>query len=195
MNSTGSDDRNTPVKDWGDLASEAQSQRYLMIVTQLLRHRMNIGSALRICDVGAGEGTLLKYLPESLVAHYTAVDGRYQDLAKIERGSTVTTICANIETWLPDGRWDAIVLNEVLYYLPNPIEVFERLSRCADRNGILITSIYKNPKWRTPNMRVQKALEQRLKEGFAVLESFEWTNRLCEGKNYFVTVARPYKPA
>jgi 2-polyprenyl-3-methyl-5-hydroxy-6-metoxy-1,4-benzoquinol methylase len=51
-------------------------------------------------------------------------------------------IPASIDEGVPDGRYDAIVFNEVLYYLPQPLVTVERYARFLTDGGSMFVSMW-----------------------------------------------------
>jgi trans-aconitate 2-methyltransferase len=58
---------------------------------------------------------------------------------------------ADADTFQPDQPPDAVVFNEVLYYLPRPLKTVERYARLLAPGGVLIVSLYEQS-WATRRM-------------------------------------------
>ena len=48
---------------------------------------------------------------------------------------------ADADAYVPPHPLDAVVLNEVLYYLPRPVRTVERLARHLAPGGVLVVSV------------------------------------------------------
>ena len=120
-----------------------------------------------ILDVGCGEGVLVDFLRaagggEGL--RYTGLDlsERAIETARRKRGDDGTRFeVADAETWTPEpappGRedraagsdpegFDAIVLNECLYYFHEPLETLRRYLNALVPGGVVVVSMYEAPR-------------------------------------------------
>lgn len=133
--------------EWEFLDSADQSPRHIMI-SGLVSN--GIAGSADLLDVGCGHATLLSYLSRNV--NYVGVDmSETVTTANREKyGERATFIAADLFSYAPEGKkFDAIVLNEVLYYVPLSC-AFRALRHCANllRNdeSRLIISMNKNPK-------------------------------------------------
>jgi len=135
---------------------------YMRGLTELARYSVIAGyiSYLRsggsILDLGCGEGILRERLDPASYSRYVGVDIAQTaiDAARARSSAAAASfICCDITTFEPDAGFDVIVLNEVLYYVQDPIAVLRRYQRCLQPDGILILSSYAHPhseqNWRT----------------------------------------------
>jgi SAM-dependent methyltransferase len=178
--------------EWNRLMGADQYPRYGFLSVLIVEQFQQIGRALRILDVGAGEGLILNHLPKKVVDSYTAFDISEAALAKIPKQPGNRTICGNLRSWVPkpEAMWDVILFNEVLYYLDDPVASFERLSRNLAPKGVLMTSHYLKPGWRSRNKLTEKLIERRLSSDYSVLRKELLSNRLT-GKAWSIIVASP----
>ena len=58
------------------------------------------------------------------------------------RDDRTSFICSDAATFAPAERFDAIVFNEILYYLHAPLDVFARYSDALNERGIIVVSTY-----------------------------------------------------
>ncbi len=128
--------------DWQGLGDSIQSRRYREVVRLLSQHATN-GSLL---DVGCGEAILSKYLPVDWLGSYTGVE-RSEVAA---RNSTFERACDKIivsplEDFETTTKFDAIIFNEVLYYLRDPLGALARFQRHLRRNAVFVISIFLKP--------------------------------------------------
>jgi Trans-aconitate methyltransferase len=121
------------------------------LLAGLLREHLYRGSVL---DVGCDTGRLKQLIGE---LDYTGIDARPE---AIEVGKALFPssrfICARAEEWNPDQMFDAIVFNESLYYLNNFSAALDKFYACLQIGGLLAISIYKHPRWFSPNHQALK---------------------------------------
>ena len=94
-----------------------------------------------VLDIGCSQGILQEGLR---YRRYLGVDNCQQSilLARAKYDSRTQFVCADGSTFVADAPPDAVVMNEVVYYLPDPMRaVLHHASRLAP-NGVLIISIY-----------------------------------------------------
>jgi len=91
--------------------------------------------------VGCGDGLLRGYIS----GVYTGIDGEQEaiTLAKDTWGDGF--ICADAVTWAANQRFDAVVLNEVLYYIEDQPAFLAKYFAMVAPNGIMVVSIYDKP--------------------------------------------------
>jgi 2-polyprenyl-3-methyl-5-hydroxy-6-metoxy-1,4-benzoquinol methylase len=111
-----------------------------------------------VLDVGCSQGILQEGLR---YRRYLGVDNCEQSimLARPKCDLRTQFVCADGSTFIADAPPDAVVLNEVVYYLPDPLGAVRHYgSRLAPR-GVLIVSIYART-W--SSRRLLRAMAARL---------------------------------
>jgi len=94
-----------------------------------------------VLDLGCSQGIL----PEGLTyRRYLGVDNYPEAIARAQAKTDPRTqfVCADATTFVPDEPPDAIVLNEVVYYLADPVATVLRHTGQLSGGGVLIISIY-----------------------------------------------------
>jgi 2-polyprenyl-3-methyl-5-hydroxy-6-metoxy-1,4-benzoquinol methylase len=111
-----------------------------------------------VLDIGCSQGILQEGLR---YRRYLGVDSCEQSimLAETKCDSRTQFVCADGSTFVADAPPNAVVMNEVVYYLPDPIRaVLHHASRLA-ADGVLIVSIYART-W--SSRRLLRAMAARL---------------------------------
>ena len=122
----------------------------------------------RVLDVGCGEGTLLKRMNCS---QYIGLDLSQIaiDRARGIKHDAASFHLTTAEDYQPQGQFDVIVFNESLYYMPKPIEIFERYRKSLAPNGIIIVCMFQT--------YLAKKIWQRIaKTGIAELTQLKMIN-------------------
>jgi predicted TPR repeat methyltransferase len=146
---------------WSRLHSSHEFAHYTLVASYLQRH----GRPFRLLDVGCGEGVILKFLNRSLVESYTGVDIAQAALDKIPlKRSQDRMICSQLETYSPEGRWDVILFNEVLYYTADPVAQFRKFSGSLNANGFYVISMFKKRNPFAWNNRCIRRIQRHLHE-------------------------------
>lgn len=119
----------------------------------------------RVVEAYAADGTVLDLgcsqaiLREGLrCRRYVGVDANATALARSRVAGLPGTelVRGDVATFVPDEAPDAVVLNEVLYYLPHPVDVAERYARLTAPGGVLVVCCYART-WPTRRLLVRLA--------------------------------------
>jgi trans-aconitate methyltransferase len=97
-----------------------------------------------VVDLGCGIGLLREHLPTDSIAQYIGIDWSSEAIAQAreQRYEQSDFVAASIDEWEPDNHYDAIVFNEVLYYLPQPVETVARYAHCLADGGSIFVSMW-----------------------------------------------------
>ena len=131
---------------WAGLARIDELARYSTIAGYLHQLRPN-GSVL---DVGGGEGVLWERFRPLGYSRYVSIDLASAANERLQGANDDRTqfITADASEYVPTEKFDAIVFNEVLYYLKPPLtDLFDRYAQSLSERGIFIVSTYL-PSWR-----------------------------------------------
>ena len=127
----------------------------------------------RLLDVGCGTGLLRTRLPETAVGDYVGVD---LSPAAVEAAGHRPLPGARFlegDVFSVDvGRFDVVVLNEMLYYVEDLEPFFGRLAELLEPSGLLLISM-----WRHPGDR---SLWQEVDRRFPLVDRVEARNRANE---------------
>lgn len=129
----------------------------------------------KLLDLGCGEGLLWPYLDQSRVTGYVGVDVAASAVAQAAAliapsGVDSRCLCNSIEHFLPEttDRFDAILFNEVLFFVEDPAMQVARYRPWLADGGVIIVSQYRSPK---PEGGARKLTADL----FAALEAPPWT--------------------
>jgi 2-polyprenyl-3-methyl-5-hydroxy-6-metoxy-1,4-benzoquinol methylase len=94
-----------------------------------------------VLDVGCSQGILQEGLS---YGRYVGVDNCERSIVLAEPKSDPRTqfVCADGSQFVADQPPDAVVMNEVIYYLPDPIGAVMHHARQLATGGVVIISIY-----------------------------------------------------
>lgn len=93
-----------------------------------------------VVEFGAGEGRNLIHLAETRGCHGTAVDFAPSALQQAEaladkHGITLEMVQADLRTWQPDRRWDAVLVTFVQLLTPEQPGLFQLMRRAVRPGG------------------------------------------------------------
>jgi 2-polyprenyl-3-methyl-5-hydroxy-6-metoxy-1,4-benzoquinol methylase len=126
---------------WDKLRDQAELGRYAMIAGYCAHLRVR-----SVLDVGCGEGVLAESMSSAALEDYVGVDFSPVAIATAEAKGIANArfIVGEAQTYTPDRRFDAIVFNEVLYYLDDPGRAVSRLTEWLEPDGCIVVSIFRN---------------------------------------------------
>jgi 2-polyprenyl-3-methyl-5-hydroxy-6-metoxy-1,4-benzoquinol methylase len=122
---------------WQRLRHDAEQNRYQAVQSVVERYAAD-GF---VVDIGCSQGILQEGLR---YRRYLGVDSFADSirLASAKTDDRTEFVCADAMTFIPDTPADAIVMNEVLYYLPNPLAAVRHHARSLSTEGVIIVSVY-----------------------------------------------------
>jgi SAM-dependent methyltransferase len=100
----------------------------------------------KVLDIGCGHGRLLQLLAGIDFSDYLGVDWSEQAIQRARSRAIPNTRfeVADMDHWGTTERFDAIILDECLYYSANdPRETFERVLGWLAEDGIVIVSMFR----------------------------------------------------
>lgn len=166
---------------WTDAYGSGQLE-YYGTLDELARYSLLVGyvgffypagpdrTAPRVLDVGCGTGLLRARLDGTGVGDYVGVDLSATAVASAERrGLPRSRFVVGDAAALDLGRFDVVVLNEMLYYVEDLDGFFDRLGDLLEPSGLLLVSM-----WRHPGDR---SLWRVVDERFPLVDRVEARNR------------------
>lgn len=129
---------------WDFLHRLDELGRYSLIAGAI--HRLAPGGA--VLDVGCGEGLLWDHLAPRAPRRYHGLDLSAAAVAGAARriAPPARFVVADAERFTPAVAYDAVVLNECLYYFRDPLATAERYLRAVAPGGALVASMFVTPR-------------------------------------------------
>ncbi|WP_297511487.1 methyltransferase domain-containing protein [Flavobacterium sp.] len=127
------------IGKWNAMGKE--TERYETIVDFIKKTGI---AQPRILDLGCGYGALLDYLTPDSYSDYLGVDLSHTAIlkAKAKKYPKANFKVADLHAFTPNGMYDVILFNEVLYYLDNRNALVAHFVQFANPNATLIVSLY-----------------------------------------------------
>lgn len=130
---------------WDYLKFKGERPHYSAVAECIHQHHHN-GS---IVDLGCGFGELWKYLYEDEKKKYTGIDYSAEAIKMAKQLQENCFYLCDINDYIPSEKLEIIVINEVLYYIPRPLEMLNKVFHWLTRNGVVILSLYIGPNKQT----------------------------------------------
>jgi len=139
-----------------------------------------------ILEIGCGEGLLQQRLQTQNYGRYVGLD--ISDLAitnaRQAGDEKCTYLVADMDTYEPQGQYDMIIFNEVIYYSKHPLKTLLRLAGYLKPEGLLIVTINDH--------KHSEALWNSIREGFQLVdETTTITSKGC----CVTKVLAPFQPS
>lgn len=122
---------------------------WLRNLDELAHHSILAGYFMRLkphgslLDMGCGEGILQESIPETMYSKYVGVDfSEPIKLAAHKCTERTQFVVGDMNTYVPNEQFDAIVFNESIYYLNNPLKGLQRYAEYLKPDGIFLISIF-----------------------------------------------------
>jgi SAM-dependent methyltransferase len=122
---------------WGRLRNPSELGRY-SVIHGFVQEFARDGSVL---DVGCSEGLLQERIA---YGQYLGIDVFPQAIARagLKANERTRFMHADAASFAPDELFDAIIWNECLYYLRDPIGVIQRYRQYLRPRGVMIVSMF-----------------------------------------------------
>jgi 2-polyprenyl-3-methyl-5-hydroxy-6-metoxy-1,4-benzoquinol methylase len=158
------------VNQWDAQYAAGDYEERLDSISHVAHHAVILGYLTyaakepMVLDVGCGHGRLLQLLAGLGFAEYVGVDWSSQAVQRAQSLSVPHTLfeVADMDHWDTTERFDAVVLNECLYYSVDPREMFERAIGWLAEDGVVIVSMFRGLGARYIWSRVQCAAVEQL---------------------------------
>ena len=122
---------------WQRLRDDQESARYVEVRRVVEKYAAD-GDVL---DLGCSQGILQEGLR---YGRYVGVDSSAKsiELARVKADERTRFITGDVSSYRPDQAPDATVLNEVIYYLSDPLQTVQRQARFLAPGGVVVISLF-----------------------------------------------------
>ena len=166
---------------------------YLSDITEYARYSVVYGYIRKfigiegILDMGCGTGILFDMLLDSEKQGYTGIDLSQEAIKVASAKSSLNQFhCGDINHYVPAKKYDVIVFNESLHYVPNTPQKLLDYSNYLTPHGVIISSLYshKNKEDLAYMMIENKVTEMDQCKDFEVMDKVSVFNHHAELKWY-----------
>jgi len=125
---------------WDYLHEPRQAERYKVLVDFIGRY---LQGSRTILEIGCGEGILQQRIPPHSYSRYLGVDISHVAIRRASRFKDPVTDfrTGDMETYLPRGKYDMIIFNEVLNYSTDPLRTVRHYLPYLEAHGHLLFSL------------------------------------------------------
>ncbi len=172
---------------WDFLHRLREAPRYGIVLSYLMQAQG--GKPASLLDIGCGDGALIPYLAGLPLTRYVGVDISAEALAKFQglpAGGNL--VCADLAGFQPDGQFDAILFNEVLFFTDDPAAELRRYRRALAPGGVMVVSMYEKASGGAARCLAQVA-EELSSPGWTLMDSCRLTT-LGKGTNWRLFLAQ-----
>lgn len=100
-----------------------------------------------LLDVGCGDGVFRRHLHPDAFSSYVGIDFPEAIVRSRKYVDARTSFAAaDMRTYQPGSQFDAIVFNESLYYVDDPIAELDRYATFLKPDGVFLVSMHRKPK-------------------------------------------------
>ncbi|MEM0518392.1 class I SAM-dependent methyltransferase [Aequorivita flava] len=129
---------------WESLRSEKEASRYHKIIEFINRFSPENPSIL---DIGCGDGLLTERMAPEACSYFLGLDFSKESIkiASKKKLPKAEFLAADAVKFQPQQDFDVIVFNEAFYYIHETEKqnVLDRMLKSLTKDGIIITSIYR----------------------------------------------------
>jgi 2-polyprenyl-3-methyl-5-hydroxy-6-metoxy-1,4-benzoquinol methylase len=156
---------------WDRLENDSLEKSRSALIAMYCNHFFPSG---KILDVGCGVGILFDFLNAEQKRNYLGVDASEIAVNKSKKRRNFKALVLNASDFHTDELFDAIVFNEVLYYLDYK-QILRKYSSYLTRGGIIIVSTFrvKHPIGRLTGFRIWQTCNQL----FSLIEQIKLTGK------------------
>lgn len=165
---------------WEYLRDDLEKERFMAVLQSVKLFSVNG----KVLEIGCGEGILQSRMQAGSYVKYVGIDISEVAIKKTAHlcNSNTQYICADMEKYSSDEKYDLIIFNESLYYSNSPLQLLERYVRFLQPCGHFIISVFKSER----NMLLLNSIEshcQHTAEQISTNERGSWYCRVYSRKN------------
>ncbi|HWB91864.1 MAG TPA: methyltransferase domain-containing protein [Puia sp.] len=129
---------------WDYLNESIVAESYDAVLQVIAR---NLAGDRSILELGCGEGILQTRMPRDTYSRFLGVDISKVAIRKAQRFKDDKTDyrVGNMETYVPSGKWNMIIFNEVLFYTGDPLGLVKRYVPYLQPAGTLLVALRETP--------------------------------------------------
>jgi SAM-dependent methyltransferase len=124
-----------------DLETSIQPIDYLKIQTEYLESYLGDLTGLNVCELGIGQGTLMKRILSQNIKHYTGVDICASYLKNLSGHPNSTLIIANAENVPYEDEFDLLVASDILEHVFNVGDFLYSVNRALVSGGKFVVKV------------------------------------------------------
>lgn len=129
---------------WESLKKEKEKVRYFKIIEYLKKYAP---SEPDILDIGCGDGVLNLRMRDYEYSYFLGIDFSKVSITKAKANNFPNSHfeVTDIVNFTPSRNFDVVIFNEAFYYIHDSEKsnVLNRILNCLNKDGIIITSIYR----------------------------------------------------
>lgn len=115
---------------------EAHWEPVLAVMAQDFVSQLDLASSEAVVDIGAGTGSLLRYLPEQTCALVVGADRSF-GMLRTAPAEALRVVMDGEDLAFKDESFDTALAMFVLFHLPDPHAALQEISRILRKGGIL----------------------------------------------------------
>jgi trans-aconitate methyltransferase len=158
---------------WDRLKSVESEPSYHLLAALCHSHAPRDAAIL---DLGCGEGILVDFLARDRYGLYLGVDVSAEAVARARKKGDERHqfIVSDITKYAPARKFNLILLNECLYYFPEPVKLIQRYGEFLKDDGKLVVSMYEDSR----TLKLWRLLDRRLTVVYEV-DKYSRNRRPC----------------
>jgi len=159
---------------WEGLDSAPSERARHALIGMYLNHFCPEG---KILDVGCGLGTMTDFLNQVQKSKYLGIDISETAISEAVKRKNLSFISTDFLEFTTEEKFNAIVLNEVLYYLEEEAAIAHAL-KLLDDNGFIVVSLYRQKKMHYNDKRIWDLCMKY----FYPIDHIEITSNIFDGR-------------
>ncbi|MDZ4758491.1 MAG: class I SAM-dependent methyltransferase [Bacteroidota bacterium] len=146
--------------NWEGLKSEDELQRIYIARDLIIKY----GWKGNILEIGCGEGIFFNIIPTDQYTYYEGIDISEIAINKTPEIANTKFAAADMENYQPTiNSFNYIIMNEVLYYSKNPMQLLKKYHPYLSPNGVFLIGMYISEK--------SEGIWKSIDENYSVIES------------------------
>lgn len=167
---------------WKFLDSVDELPNYMVTVGYVQHFARRLDRPARLLDIGCGHGNLAELLSGYRFESYLGLDVSADAVRRAANREIKNAAfkVADVNDWMPDEKFDFILLTGAICYFKDPVGFLQRYARALTADGMFIISL-----WRYGH---NSAIWKNIEEHFETVEATVVTN--SKGMSWDIKVVR-----